>query len=186
MYPRSFWKVLLKISGLLFFIDSLPVMMHTLSTMYQALSGEDNKMITLSVYAIILSALVFGITYLLIFQSDIIINKLRLHEGFEEDIFKINMHRSTILTIAVIVLGGWIFIDTLPHICQRITPYFEKKPLGGDYENPYFPWLVFYSAKLFVGILMLIYSRDIVNFIEAKRKRSGSKLLIEPSDKEES
>ncbi|MCP9752224.1 STAS/SEC14 domain-containing protein [Ferruginibacter sp. HRS2-29] len=57
-------------------------MMHTLSTMYYALTIDENRALYLSLYGISLFVMVMGLSYLLIFQSDMIINKLQLHEGF--------------------------------------------------------------------------------------------------------
>jgi hypothetical protein len=106
-----------------------------------------------------------------IFKTDWLIDKLYLDKGFTEERFELKIHRSTVLRIAVIVIGAVIIIYSLPLFCKQAFAYSQLTgPDKGFKENPASGWLIFYFVKLFVGFFMMTSSRLVVNFIERKRK----------------
>jgi len=106
-----------------------------------------------------------------LFKTDWLVDKLHLDKGFIEERFEIKMHRSTILKIAVIVIGGVMVIDTLPLLCKQTFAYFQLTSTTISFkENPASGWIIFYFVKFSIGFFMMTSSRLIVNFIERKRK----------------
>ncbi len=104
-----------------------------------------------------------------VFRTDLIIDKLHLDKNFPEEKFELNIHRSTVLTIAVIVIGGLVLIDSVPELCRHIFSYAQEKNMR-FIENPDGGWMIFYAVKTLIGFFMVTSSRLIVNFIEQKRK----------------
>ena len=110
----------------------------------------------------------FLITYLLLFKTNWIIDKLRLDKNFHEETFNFNLHRSSILRIAIMILGGLIIIDALPIIFEQLTNYIQMKRDNVPGAN--INYVTLQSSKLLVGIFLISYQRVLVNFIEYKRR----------------
>jgi uncharacterized membrane protein YeaQ/YmgE (transglycosylase-associated protein family) len=121
------------------------------------------------------SVIVLGIYFIVfrycIFRTELIIDKLQLDKGFIEEKFETKIHRSTVLRIAIIVIGSVIIIDALPIFCKQVFSYSQMGgPNSGFKDNPASGWIVFYIVKLLIGFFLMTSSRLVVNFIERKRK----------------
>lgn len=128
--------------------------------------------IALTLGLLILTFLIyFFILRLFVFKTSWLIDKLHLDKGFTEEKFELNMHRSTILNIAIIIIGGLIFVDALPLFCNQLFTYFQQKSNSGLFgSNPTSAWIIFYFIKGIIGYLMMTNSNYITNFIEHKRR----------------
>jgi hypothetical protein len=107
-------------------------------------------------------------------KPEIIINKLKLDEGFEEEKFEINLHRSTVLSIAIIIIGGLMLADGLPELMRQIYVYFQMQN-AYDYPADKSPsgYIIFYFIKVFIGYYMVAYHRLVVNFIEGMSRKNA-------------
>jgi hypothetical protein len=116
--------------------------------------------------------LIYGIVfYYCIFRTDTIINKLKLAEGYEDERFEFNIHRSTILKIIIMVTGGVLLIDSLPRLLSNILEYTQMvKNYNTIIQVPVTKYIFFNSIQVFIGYFMLTCSRMIVNFIERQRR----------------
>jgi len=122
--------------------------------------------------ASVLTLFAYGIVaYYLIFRTDFVIEKLKLEEGFDQDFLPLNIHRSTVLSIAVIVLGGLLVVTEIPTFCRQLFFYFQEKRMTRGMTNPKIAYSVFSGVKILIGILLLTNQRFIVRFIEWKRQR---------------
>ena len=174
MTPRSFFTILIKILGIYLVLDAftvIPQFISTLSTF--GLSGDDSGLTIALTLAMLL--LTLGIYYLVlrfcVYKTDWIIDKLSLDKHFTEEKFELNIHRSTVLSIATIVIGALIFVDALPTFCKSVYGYIGQKQTTGRFgENPQVGWVIFYFIKIFIGYFMVTSQRLIVNFIERQRK----------------
>lgn len=157
-------------------ITVIPQFFTTISTFF--VQGEDNSgaiILTLSM-TILVSALFYVILKYCLFKTDWIIDKLKLDNHFTEDKIDINIHRSTILSISVIVIGGLLLIESIPSLCQQVYSYVgEKQTYVRFGENPTTGWIIFYAVKALIGYLLITNSRLIVNLIERQRKRNEKK-----------
>jgi hypothetical protein len=118
---------------------------------------------------------VLGIYFIVLryctFRTEFLIDKPQLDKGFKEEKFELKIHRSTVLRIAIIVIGTVIIIDALPLFCKQAFSYSQLSgPDRGFKENPASGWIVFYMVKIFIGFFLMTSSRLVVNFIERKRK----------------
>ena len=173
MTPRSFWMILIRIIGLYIILDSLSAIVPFLSNMYYAghQTGAD-LLVSVAGFVLIIS-LYFLLFWYLVFRTETVIDKFQLDKGFTEEKLEINIHRSTILKIAVIVIGGLLFIDSLPILFKEIFMYFQlSRPDSGFKENPTSGWIIYYLVKSSIGIYMMTNNRTVVNFIERKRRDS--------------
>ncbi len=107
----------------------------------------------------------------LVFKTSWLIDKLRLDKGFTEEKLELNIHRSIVLRIAIIVTGAILFIETLPSLLKELFAYYQEiNSYNGFKHYPHAGWITFYLVKLLISYFMLTSSRPIVNFIERKRK----------------
>jgi len=175
MTPRSFWAILIKILGIYILIESVTSIPQFLGTvyLYSTQSNGVNSVMELTALSIL-----FIIIYLLIlrsifFKTDWIIDKLKLDQGFENERFEFNMHRSIILKIAIMVIGGLLVINNFPPLCEYTFNCFRKSDtFGGFDKNPETRYVILYFIRTLAGYFMLTCSRLLVNFFELKTKGS--------------
>ncbi len=130
MTPRSFFTILIKILGIYLILDSITVIPQFISSLFSIGLGFDKSIETIALYSFLL-ILTVGIYYIIlkycVFKTDRIIDQLKLDKGFVEETFELNIHRSTVLSIAVIVIGGLIFVDSLPTFCKEVFDFIGQK-----------------------------------------------------------
>jgi hypothetical protein len=175
MTPRSLFAIIIKIIGIYLVFEAMAFLPQLISTIYQygRMMNESSQQDMLGTGFFLLLAV--G-TYLIIlryclFKTDWLIDKLHLDRGFTEEKFEINIHRSTVLKIAVIVIGSLMIIDSLPLLCKQAFSYTQMNRFDiGVKQNPASPWLAYYFVKFCLGFSLVSTNRMVVNFIERKRK----------------
>jgi hypothetical protein len=119
----------------------------------------------------VLILLIYGIvSYYLVFRTNLIIDKLKLDSGFDQETIPMNIHRSTVLSISIIVVGGLIIADEIPNLCRQLFAYFQEKRMTYGQTDPSISYSVMAAVKIIIGFLLIGNQRQIVNFIESKRK----------------
>lgn len=172
MTPRSLFNVVLKILGIFFIKDILATLPQLISVI---LYLKDPEMAAQGIWMLIMSIimlLVYGlVSYYLIFKSERIIDKLKLDMGFDQKIIQLNVHRSIILSVSIIVIGGLVVVDEIPNLCQQLFAYFQEKGMTFGQTNPSISYTVLAGTKILIGLLLVGNQRQIVNFIERKRRK---------------
>ena len=166
MTPRSLFNIILRIFGLFFIkdiIEVLPQLVATLIYFTNAIGGE-------GLWTFIGLALILGfygfVAYQLLFRSNIILDKLQLDQEFDQTEFSFTISTTLVLTIAVMVTGGIVLTEEIPHFCQLISSYFQVKQLPADTTDATFSNLVFSGVKIIIGFLLLGERKRIVGLIE--------------------
>lgn len=118
--------------------------------------------LTIGVYIFIL--------WLFVFKTSWLIDKLKLEKGFTEEKIQFDINSSSIIKIAIIVIGGLIFIDSLPQFCRQTFIFFQQKSML--VENPETGWIIFHLVKTVFGYLLMTNSKQIVEFIEKRGKQA--------------
>jgi hypothetical protein len=175
MTPRSFFSILIKIIGIYLVIEAMAFLPQLISTTYQygRMMNDSSQQDILGAGFFLLLAV--G-TYLIIlryclFKTDWLVEKLHLDRGFSEEKFELNIHRSTILKIAIFVIGGVMIIDSLPLLCKQVYSYVQMVRIDPSFkETQSSGWMIYYFVKFSVGFCLISANRPIVNFIELKRK----------------
>ncbi|HTD99263.1 MAG TPA: hypothetical protein VK668_08235 [Mucilaginibacter sp.] len=172
MTPRSFWIILIRIIGIYIIFQSLYLIVPFVTGVFYIVKSDTESSFMESVLGLIIVAgLYFLVIRYCIFRTESIIDKLQLDKGFTEEKFGIKIHRSTVLKIAIIVIGASMIMDALPMFCKYVYTYFQLNGTNKSFTDyPASGWLVFYFVKLFIGLFMMTSSRLVVNFIELKRK----------------
>ncbi|GAA4317651.1 hypothetical protein [Flaviaesturariibacter amylovorans] len=172
MTIRVIFQIILKVLGVFFIKDILATLPHLLSVglfLFGANSGAEGlwtlatTLLVLFVYCLV--------AYCLIFRTDRVIDKLRLDEGFTEQSITWSIHRSTVLSICVIVIGGLIVVDGIPELCRQLFSYFQERRMTFGQTDPSISYSVLSAAKILIGLLLIGSQRQIVNYIEHRRRK---------------
>jgi hypothetical protein len=170
MTPRTLFTIVLKIIGVLFIKDILVTIPELVSVFFY-LTKADTAIegIWTAASAIVIITIYCCVAYLFIFKTDIISEKLKLANGFDQESIPVNIHRSTVLSISVIVIGGLLIADQVPQLCRQLYLYFKEKRMTRGQTDPDISYSVLAASKILVGLLLILNQRIIVNFVERKR-----------------
>jgi len=170
MTIRSFWTIFIKILGLWLVFDSITVIPQFISSLLYLNFGDSNFNYILSmVLLLIVVGIYFLILRLFVFKTSWLIDKLHLDKGFVEEKIELNIHHSTVLSIATIVIGGLMFIDGLPTFCKQVFEFFQQKNIFR--QDPDSAWVIFSLAKTIIGYLLMTNSNFIVNIVEKQKNK---------------
>jgi len=172
MTPRSLFNIILKILGVFFIKDFLATTPQLLSIFFYFKMSATVREDIWAIVSTLLSLLVYGlVSYFLIFKTEIVIDKLKLDRGFDQGAIPLNIHRSTVLSISIIVIGGLIIADEIPTLCRQLFSYFQERRMNYSRTDVTISYSALTSAKIIIGILLMTRQRQIVNFIERQRKK---------------
>ena len=172
MTPRSLFNIILKVLGLFFIRDFLTLVPQVLSVFLYLTKADTISEAILTFVSTLAMLFVYGfVSYYLIFKTETIIDKLKLDRGFDQDIIPLSIHRSTILSISIIVIGGYIVAEEIPEFCRQLFAYYQEKRMTYGQTNPKIQYSILSAVKIIIGVLLMAEQRKIVNFIEQKRKK---------------
>jgi len=172
MTPRTLFNIILKILGVFFIKDFLAAIPQLLSViLYLTKSDTVTEAIWTLVTTILILAVYGLVSYYLVFKTDLLIDKLKLDKGFDQETIPINIHRSTILSISIIVIGGLLVADEIPNLCRQLFSYFQEKRMTYGQTHPNIAYSVVSATKIIIGLLLMTGQRQIVNLIERQRKK---------------
>ena len=172
MTPRSLFNIILKILGVFFIKDILVSLSQLLGFLMQFGKPEAVPELLWTVLTITLVLVVdVFFCYLLIFKTEWFIKVLKLDRGFDQETIPINMHRSTILSISIIVIGGYLVINEIPNFCRQLFVYIQEKRMTLGQTNPKIDYTIVSGFKILMGVLLIAEQRPLVNLIERQRKK---------------
>jgi hypothetical protein len=167
MTIKTFWTIFLKILGIWLVLEGFSIFFQFIAAFLSFGHNQADNIFT-AIYISIMLLLLFGIyiliLWLFVFKSDWIIAKLRLESGFTEEKIDFNIQSKTVITIAAIVIGGFIFIEGLPLLCREVFMSFQNKI--APRQDPRTAWVIFYFVKTSLGYLVMTNSKFIARFID--------------------
>ena len=172
MTPRTLFNIILKILGIFFIKDFLAAIPQLLSVMLYLTKSDSIPEAIWTLVTTILILVAYGVvSFLLIFKTNYVIDILKLDQGFEEETLSLNIHRSTILSISIIVIGGLLVADELPNFCRQLFSYFQEKRMTYGQTNPSLSYSIVSAVKIIIGMILMTGQRQIVNLIDRQRKK---------------
>lgn len=170
MSVRNFWTVFLKMLGIWLVVGGFTTLTQFLSAFSFLANGNANwwsatyliglLLLTIAVYIFVL--------WLFVFKTSWLIDTLKLEQGFAEEKIEFKIQTSSILTIATIVIGGLVLVDSFPLFCRQVFYFIQQKNQFMEY--PSFDLIVLYLVKSLVGYLLMTNSKVVVGFIEKQEK----------------
>jgi hypothetical protein len=171
MEIKTFWTIVVKSIGLWFLVNCFYIFPQFL-TMFSYTNGElewESLLVSwISTFSIII--LFCLIIRLFLFKSEWIIDKLKLDKNFVEQKIDLNISSSTVLSIVVTIIGGVVFVQGLPTLCQQIIEFLQQKSLLKDYSN--LSWLVYNFLRTLFGFLIMTNSKAVVKIIEKQTSKN--------------
>ena len=170
MSIKSFFTIVLKIIGIFFLKDIALffVQMVSISQLTTGVSGADVfKIIFVSVVVILAYGLIL---YYLLFKTESLISLLKLDAGFDEERIEINIHRSTVLSVVIMLTALLMLTGEIPNFGRTIYTYSQQSWSG----NSTYSYIIISGLKIIIALLLLGFQRPIVNAIELKRKRNAA------------
>ena len=177
MTPRTLWTIILKVFGLYILLQIFYPVSQLIYIIYSSISsaelnGRQGGYALVGISSVLFSESIYLFMLIaFLFKTDWLIDKLRLERGISEEKIELNIHRSTVLQIVIIITGVMLFIDSLPTLFKALFTYYQNTNVYIEFKkSPQGGWIIFYLVKVFVGFFMMTSSRLIVNFIERKRR----------------
>ena len=171
MTPRSLFNIILKVIGIFFIRNILITASNIIPAAVEINKEEFRDFGILNLVILLLEFSVYLLlTYILLFKTNRVIDKLKLDQGFQQETFTLNIDRSTVLRITIVVLGGLIIVESIPALIQEIIYLIEMKKSGVPNAKNY--TVILQAVKLLIGIFLIAYQRSMVNFIEHRQRRS--------------
>ena len=115
MNLKSLFTVILKIFGVYMFVQGMISLLNVFASLIYLVRDADQLQLNLLVLSqFIYVVFTILISRLAIVKTDWLISKILNDEQLEADFTTFKVHRSVVLTIAVIVIGGLTFINEIP------------------------------------------------------------------------
>ncbi len=162
MLNRDFFRILIKIIGLYFFIEVIFIVIPS-QISFVGFDSEFSGKIGTIIYIFITVLLSVAILYFLIKFPDKIINLFQLDKGFDNDQISItNFNAYNILTISLVVIGGFLIIENVTTLISLLYQEFKYS------NNPMFPRnensslnIILTALNIILGSILIIYRKNI-------------------------
>ncbi len=175
MKARDLFTIILKIFGIYLIKDILLAIPPVLKNFYQYLEVDPDVALFSLIFSFVALALHFTIVYLLLFKTRFLIAKLNLTAGLSELSLNINLHRSQIYTIAILITGLLILVFSIPALIRHLYWWYEyissRDTMFGTQSYDYSELLISIT-EVIIGLLFLGNQRSLVNYIEYKKQKT--------------
>lgn len=176
MSPRSLFIIIVRIIGLFLLIDVLRVIPQGLKVFGMMIAADNAMAIVGIVISIVIIVIYYFVVKYALFKAEKIVEKFSLDKNFSEEKFELNMHHSSIIKIAVICIGGYLFIENFVPMIIELYTFIQNQSQD---ESAFFSAipsfnslnLVHYAAMVLIGYYMLSNSKAIANYIELKKRK---------------
>ena len=108
-----------------------------------------------------------GAAYILIFKPDYLIETLKLTSGFSQEMIRVNTDQKTIIGTAVILLGGYVVVESVPVLMRQLFIHYSTPNYGrnasGDQLN--LDYLIQEASKAIIGLILIGEQKHITAFL---------------------
>lgn len=151
MTKKDFFILIIKLYGLFTLIASV------FSVIPGAITFALMDLDLIAIIWITLAVVILGgLFVLLVFKADKVVQLLKLDEGFEENRIELaNMKAADILKIGTFIIGGLLFLNTLPGFLSQMLDGYKSSNLGIEFGfQKKFDWVVS-GVNLIIGYLLM-------------------------------
>ena len=175
MKATDLFTIILKVFGIYLIKDVLIAIPPVIKNFYEFVQYDPDVALFSLIFSFSILALHFIIVYFLLFKTRLLISKLNLTAGLSEQPLTVNLHRSQIYTIAILVTGILILVFAIPMFVKHFYAWFEyvssKEKSFGTRSYDY-SYLLITISEVIIGLLFLGNQQTLVNFIEHKRRKA--------------
>lgn len=171
MSPRSLFDVILKVLGIFFIRDILETLSRTLSVLvyFPQYSTTNEAFFNLGVT--IPPLVLYSIfTWLLLFKTQSLTSWLKIEKHLGEKPVNINFQRTVVLTVAVVITGGWLLVTEIPEFFRHAVYYYQERVMYDRMVRSDFSYPLMSLAKILIGFALLVFNTPFVHLIEGLSK----------------
>ena len=175
MKAKDLFTIILKVFGIYLIKDVLISIPPVLKSFFEFFQYSADIAVFSLIVSLLIFTVYFGIVYILIFKTNWLISKLQLTSNLSDEPLAVNLHRSSVYTIAIIVSGIVILAFAIPQMVRELYVWYAYTDAtnGSLVSAPFDYSLMFKSlGEIVVGLLFLGNQRSLVNFIESRRRES--------------
>ena len=167
MKLRDLFNVILKVFGLFIIKDILATLPYLISPILQLIQGDEFKdVLGMLIISLLILAIYFSIAYALLFKTNSLLNFLKLEPEFMEDRLAFEISTKNIMTVAIIILGGYILIDEIPNFCNYIFKYYEQSQISFSTTKPGISNLIISGVKILIAFLIIGERKRIILYAQ--------------------
>ena len=178
MTAKSLFNIVLKILGIYFIKDIIIAIPSVFGVLYEFGNADFSSALSSFLISAATLFIYCFIVYYLVFKTDWIIEKLKLLEKIPEDPIPLNIHRSTVLSITVLIVGLLLITQAIPQLIRGLSKWYQyNKAVRGMFNSmqPFdYSIILVYVAEIIIGLLLIGNQRLIVNYIESKQRRTSA------------
>lgn len=166
MEINTFWKIVLKGIGLWLIVQGIYFVpqLYTVFILPLQYSVEEPTPRWMHAVAVLILLIYILIVRTFLFNTQWLINQLKLDKHFTSERIDLNVPGFKILTIAAILIGAVVFADSLPLFVHETYKFFQQEALIKDYGDT--GWILYAGIKTVIGYLLMTNSKFIVNLVE--------------------
>jgi hypothetical protein len=175
MAATSFFNIVLKVLGI-YFIRDIVISIPTLFSVFYSFGRGDVGEAFSTLLVLLLTLFIYClVAYYLIFKTDWLIQKMQLLKNVPEDPIPLQIHRSTVISISLLVVAFYLIAQAIPQLVRGFTKWYQYNRIMGGFPNALDPFdystILVFAAEIIVGLLLIGYQRQLVNFIELKTRK---------------
>lgn len=168
MTKRDLFIVIIRVIGLFLLLSNIFSVVPSLIS-YSVYSTWQGLSLSIAVALIII-----GLFIILVQKADRTVDWLKLDKGFDDERIEMsNLNEKNLLTLAILLFGGYLIVTSFPSIIIGLINLFYN-------DINYLPFdvvdkvdLALESIFMIVGYLMLTNSTRLVNWMITKRSKSS-------------
>jgi len=169
----TLFNILLKTLGIYLIKDILLALSQAVSVLVYLPQYATRQEALYSLGAAALPMFVYILcSWLLIFRTERIMRALKLDRQKEVSL-PIYLHRSVILSIVIIVMGGFILTYEIPELFRQGFYYVQERKIYERMARPDISYFLMAAFRVVIGLALIIFNKFLVNLIEVRRKRSS-------------
>ena len=177
MTARSLFDIVLKVLGIYFIKDIILTVPSLFGILYSIGDGDISGAISTLLISLFTLLVYSVVAYTMIFRSGWVMEKLKLLEKVPEDPIPLNIHRSTVVSIVILLVAIYLIAQAIPLLIRELTKWYQYAQFTKGFFNgmePFdFSMILVYTAEIILGLLMITYHRQLVNYVELQTRKSG-------------
>lgn len=171
MSPRSLFDVILKVLGIFFIKNILEAFSRTLSVLVYFPQYNTTNEAFFNLGVTIPPLVLYTIfAWLLLFKTHSILGWLKIEKHMGDEPVNIHFQRSTVLTTAVLITGGWLLVTEIPEFFRHAVYYYQERVLYDRMVRPDFSYPMMSLVRIVIGLALIIFHTPFVHLIESLSK----------------
>jgi hypothetical protein len=171
MLPRSLFDVILKVIGIFFIRDVLEAVSRSLSVLVYFPQYANRREAFFNLGVTLPPLILYSIfAWLLLFRTSSLTKIMKIEKHFGDKPLGINVNSKIVLTVAVVLMGGWFLVNEIPELFRQAVYYYQEKILYDRMVLPDYSYPATSAAKVVIGLLLVFWHRPVVRMIEGLTK----------------